>query len=408
MQAKPTGYVRTIPRRDGPVFYAKLKLPDGTQPQRRLGKVWTKRSSPPDGYLTVGMAQAKLAAMLAGTDPQVNIAPTRVTFRQAVDEWLRYVEHDKERAPSTVRSYRSIVGNYLVSGLGADTPVESITTSDIDGLREELLGRELSRRTVQQALVLLHGVLARAQRKEWIKSNPATNAERVNVTPSGEFNVLTPEQVHAIARGASTGTLTALFVVGAFTGLRCPGELRALRWRHLDFGNRIVHVQRNYVLGAEGVTKGKRVRSVPLADQALVALDTLSKRAHFTGLDDLVFCNEVGEHLTGDHIRSGFYAAVDAAGLGVMRDKDDPIVPYDLRHTFGTLAVRQAPLSDVQAWMGHQHITTTMRYVHYVPQHDAAAKLSAAFGGDSVHPTMHRTPVTRPELSATERAELAV
>jgi hypothetical protein len=43
--AKPTGYVRTIERKDGPVYYAKLKLPDGSQPQRRLGKVWAKRSA---------------------------------------------------------------------------------------------------------------------------------------------------------------------------------------------------------------------------------------------------------------------------------------------------------------------------------------------------------------------------
>jgi integrase-like protein len=62
---------------------------------------------------------------------------------------------------------------------------------------------------------------------------------------------------------------------------------------------------------------------------------------------------------------------------GVLRD--DPLVPYDLRHTFGTLAVRRNPLTDVQAWMGHRSITTTMRYVHYVPQHDAAARLTAAF-----------------------------
>ena len=45
------------------------------------------------------------------------------------------------------------------------------------------------------------------------------------------------------------------------------------RWAHVDFQNRIVHVVKNYVLGEEGVTKGKRVRSVPLSDQALVALD---------------------------------------------------------------------------------------------------------------------------------------
>jgi hypothetical protein len=40
------------------------------------------------------------------------------------------------------------------------------------------------------------------------------------------------------------------------------------------------------------------------------------------------------------------------------------------------------PLTDVQAWMGHRSITTTMRYVHYVPQHDAAARLTAAFALD--------------------------
>ena len=33
--AKPTGYVRTIERKGGAVFYAKLKLPDGSQPQRQ-------------------------------------------------------------------------------------------------------------------------------------------------------------------------------------------------------------------------------------------------------------------------------------------------------------------------------------------------------------------------------------
>ncbi len=52
------------------------------------------------------------------------------------------------------------------------------------------------------------------------------------------------------------------------------------------------------------------------------------------------------------------------------------MVFHDLRHTFGTLAVRAFPLSDVKAFMGHESIDTTMIYVHHVPQTDAAAKLS--------------------------------
>jgi site-specific recombinase XerD len=37
------------------------------------------------------------------------------------------------------------------------------------------------------------------------------------------------------------------------------------------------------------------------------------------------------------------------------------------------------PLSDVQRMMGHADLSTTMKYVHYVPQHDAGQRLSQAF-----------------------------
>jgi hypothetical protein len=38
--------------------------------------------------------------------------------------------------------------------------------------------------------------------------------------------------------------------------------------------------------------------------------------------------------------------------------------------------VRAFPLTDVKAYMGHADIATTMRYVHFVPQDDAADKLT--------------------------------
>jgi integrase len=97
-----------------------------------------------------------------------------------------------------------------------------------------------------------------------------------------------------------------------------------------------------------------------------------------------VFCTELGEPLGDDGVRRRFYQALDAAGLVHLRTKEDPVVFHDLRHTFGTLAVRVAPLADVQAWMGHAHVQTTMIYVHYVQQHDAAERLTRALGGDAV------------------------
>jgi integrase len=155
-----------------------------------------------------------------------------------------------------------------------------------------------------------------------------------------------------------------MIVVAAFTGLR-QGELLALRWRHVDFANRILHVRRNLAAGTteEDTPKSHRVRTVPLSDQALVALDVLSRREHFTGADDLVFGTEVGRHLSDDIVRDGFYAALDAADLGHLRAKTHPIVWRDLRHTFGTTcAAKGIDLRRIQAWMGHADIQTTMRY----------------------------------------------
>jgi integrase len=117
----------------------------------------------------------------------------------------------------------------------------------------------------------------------------------------------------------------------------------------------------------------------------MVALDALSRREHFIAPDDLVFGNEVGEHASGDAIRDGFYAALSAAGLGDLRMTAEPMVFHDLRHTFGTqCAAKGIDLPKIQHWMGHADIQTTMRYLHHVPAHDDAARLTAAFTADEV------------------------
>ncbi len=61
----------------------------------------------------------------------------------------------------------------------------------------------------------------------------------------------------------------------------------------------------------------------------------------------------------------------------------------DLRHGFGTLAVQAFPITDVQGYLGHAHISTTMRYVHHTPGADDAARLQAVLSRD-VSPTVSR------------------
>jgi integrase len=186
----------------------------------------------------------------------------------------------------------------------------------------------------------------------------------------------TPGEVAQLAGAAQSPQDAALYTVAAFTGLRL-GELLALRWGDVDFAKRILHVRRAHVMGREDTPKSHRVRSVPLIDQTAVALDGLSRRKHFTDPEDRVFVNEVGDVLGQDLLRTRFRRALRRAGLPPMR-------MHDLRHSFGTLAVQAFPLSDERAYMGHANIETTMIYVHHVPQHDAADRLSALVAASHV------------------------
>jgi integrase len=86
--------------------------------------------------------------------------------------------------------------------------------------------------------------------------------------------------------------------------------------------------------------------------------------------------------LDAGRVRDAFYRGLIASGLGHLREKDNPMTFHDLRHTFGTIAVRVFPLTDVQAILGHSDIQTTMRYVHSVPRTDAARILAQAFAED--------------------------
>lgn len=242
-------------------------------------------------------------------------------------------------------------------------------------------------------MLVLHAIFKRAQRHFGLTVNPVAGLDRQPMPRSGDFRVLSPEEVDALARAARTGAHrrapvaplskevqaahraqdvqdAAVFVVAAYAGLRL-GELRALRWRDVDFAKRLIHVRRAFTLGNEAVPKPGKVRAVPMIDQVLRELDALSRRERFTADSDLVFASPSGSHLDDSALRRRFHATLEHAQFKPLRF-------HDLRHSFGTLAVQVFPLSDVKASMGHADIATTMIYVHHVPQHDAAAKLSAA------------------------------
>jgi integrase len=58
-----------------------------------------------------------------------------------------------------------------------------------------------------------------------------------------------------------------------------------------------------------------------------------------------------------------------------------PLRFHDLRHSFGSLVIREFDPVAVKDFMGHAKITTTERYLHARSRRTDAARLTKAFAG---------------------------
>lgn len=234
---EPAGVAFRVERRRGDQWYVKYRLPDGRQVrassrmsrrtasavrfvkmQKRLGPAWTERGRPPAGF------KGTLAGMVR----------TNAMFLDACDEYLRWIEFDRQRKASTLLDYRSAVDTHLRPAFGT-WALEDITTRDVEQWRDGLRARGvLSNRTMQKLLTVFHGVMERARRYFGLRSNPVTDVERPRPGRRLEIDVLSPEEVLRLVDAAASDQDAAIFLNAAFTGLR-QGELIALRWQDVDF-----------------------------------------------------------------------------------------------------------------------------------------------------------------------------
>jgi integrase len=422
-------------RRGEPVWAVKWRREDGSRVKRRLGAAawlesdgagrWRPREGRPrPEHLTERQARRTTATVVRAAEAQAAEDRLRAAhahdaaeraagprFRTLAHTWLKHLAAVADVKPSTLRNYRALLaepgtphrrgpGHALGRIIGAlgDKPPAEVTTADVATLLDDVAAGGVSRRTVNRhrevVVAIFNFGLRPEQRDHWqIQENPAAATSKRREDGPARLEVFTVEQVEALARSAAAGTwrtargyatpaseatrrdedqqLAELLRIAAYTGLR-RGELVALRWRDVRWGERVLVVERALSDTVERTTKGRRVRYVPLGDQALGALDRLSQRPNFTGSEEYVFCSTVGDRLDPSALRRRYIAARDAVGLPKLRF-------HDLRHTAGTLLTRVLDPVTVKDILGHADLKTTERYLHAIRASQLADVATRAF-----------------------------
>jgi integrase len=359
--------------RKHPIWVLRYRLPSGKDSRKTLGRAWTKASRPPRGFITE--SQARVAAQRFLDAHADSVPDERRTFDQAATDFIAYCKRERGLRESTLHEYRRMVERLCERPWRGDHTwrtqlLDAFTEDDILALRGELIDAGRSPDTLNHHRRVLRGIFGTGGRSvalawDWMAIRPESE---------GQLQFYTPAQVNALKRAARTALDAAIFTLAVEAGPRMS-EIRALKVRNVDFEVGVIRFEDGYTTtGGHAGNKGRRVRSVPMTENVRAALWPYCKDRPG---DALVFEHDgkLGEPICGTNLYRRFVSAARRAGLPILRF-------HDLRHSFGTQAIRRVNIYELQRLMGHRNITTTERYLHYAPDADLAARLTGLWGGD--------------------------
>jgi integrase len=361
------------PRRQ-PVWVMRYVLASGKDSRKVLGPAWTKRGRPPHGYLTESEAIERAQRFAASHETD---APSgRHTFRVALDRFVRDCKEEKGLRGSTLHEYERI-GERLAErpwrsgSTWADRVLDAFGEHDVLALRRELVAAGRSADTLNHHRRVLRGIFGThpaSPALAWAWMAPKIESE-------GQLHFYTPEQVERLIAEAHDEEDEAIYTVATEAGARMS-EIRALKVSDCDFAVEVLRLEDGYTThGGFAGNKGRRTRSVPMSANVRRVLWPLCR-----GKDgeELVFQrrSRPGEPIVAADLYRRFISACKRAGLPRIRF-------HDLRHTFGTQAIRMFKIHELQRMLGHRHVTTTEIYLHYAPDSEASMKLTELWGDRS-------------------------
>lgn len=279
-------------------------------------------------------------------------------------------------AENTFADYEASWRRYLEPRFGNER-LDEIEPRMISRWRGALGERGVGREAIRKAMVLLQAMFTLAV--EWGEAthNPVSLVRKPRQGRQRAIAVIDPQGVEGVREWLlERGDLRSATMVSvlAYSGLR-PGELLALELRHVR--EQTILVEQAVARGKVKLQKTGRVyRTVDLLPALRGDLAAYVTSRRLLDPAALLFAREDGEWFMptdwANWRKRKFHAATRAVGLGQPR-------PYDLRHSFASLKIREGQTSIVELaeQLGHSPTETLKTYAHVFAEYRRARRVSA-------------------------------
>jgi integrase/recombinase XerD len=276
-------------------------------------------------------------------------------MQRQIDDFLRYLEDEKDCSQNTISAYRNDLTQFLEFAANGASSWDDISKSKLVAYIKHLRDLKYASSTVARKVAAVKSFFHFMLDQDILEDDPTATLDSPKVKKRLP-KILSPQEIETLLAQPSRDKDPKSLRDKAFlellyaSGMRVS-ELVALDISDVDIAEHIVHCQ----------GKSNKQRNLPISERAIPHLQAYMTNGRPALLKDpeeqALFLNHRGRRLTRQGLWLIIKGYVETAGLDV------DVTPHTLRHSFAThLINRGAELRDVQKLLGHANISTTQIY----------------------------------------------
>ena len=234
--------------------------------------------------------------------------------------------------------------------------INNITIQSVEKIENTMFKANLSKRSVEYALIILRKILKYAEEHGYIQNKLVQIKTGKYTYDNKRIRFLTLKEEHDLLNILNIRNIQLYMIclLALHCGLRA-GEIFNLTWNDVNFANKTITIKD---------PKNSKNRTAYMSNKVYAELQKWGqKQANY-----LLFKNEKGQKI--ESISNTFDRIIKELGWNNnVTDTRDKVVFHTLRHTYASRLVQSGmDLYKVQKLMGHSSIAMTERYAHLAPQ----------------------------------------